>query len=59
MANVKKKKKKKTVKRQYAGTVNPNLKSYANDPFFLKKAEQAKEFLRKHGVPEGFPPFEG
>jgi hypothetical protein len=56
MANVKKKKK--IIKREYLDQVDPTLKSYANDPYFIKKAEAAKEFLRKNGVPPGFPPFE-
>jgi len=57
MARVKKKKKQATKK--IFGVVDPNMKDFGNDPFFLKKAEEAKEFLRKYGVPEGFPPFKG
>lgn len=53
------KKKKKTGKKQYLDKIDPNMKSMANDPFVLKKAEQAREFLRKNGVPPGAPPFEG
>ena len=56
MGNVKNKKK--IAKKEYRDQVDPNMKSYANDPYVLKKAEAAKAFLRKHGVPPGFPPFE-
>jgi hypothetical protein len=59
IAHVKKQKKgdKKIVKREYRDQVVPDLKSFANDPYVLKKAEAAKAFLRKNGVPPGFPPF--
>jgi hypothetical protein len=57
MANVKKKKK--TIADRPMGTLDPNMKSFANDPYFLKKAEKAKELLRKYPLPEGVPPFEG
>lgn len=32
--------------------VSKKVGSYANDPFFIKKAEAAKAFLDKHGVPK-------
>lgn len=32
-------------------TVSDKVKSYANDPYFVKKAEQAKETIKKFGVP--------
>lgn len=28
------------------------FKSHANDPFFLKKRKDAKEFIAKAGIPE-------
>jgi hypothetical protein len=28
------------------------VKDYGNDPFFVKKAEESKEFLEKHGFPK-------
>lgn len=31
----------------------PKVKSYGNEPFFVKKANKSKEFLEKHGMPEG------
>lgn len=31
--------------------VDKNMKSYANDPFFVKKAQEAKAFIDKHGLP--------
>ncbi len=27
------------------------VKDYGNDPFFVKKAEESKAFLEKHGFP--------
>jgi hypothetical protein len=29
------------------------VKSYGNEPFFVKKANESKKFLEKHGMPEG------
>lgn len=29
-----------------------NVRSYADEPFFIKKEEKARDFLRKHPVPE-------
>ncbi|MBL0742731.1 hypothetical protein [Chryseolinea lacunae] len=31
-----------------------NMRDYSNDPFVLKKAKAAQEFLTKHGLPKGF-----
>ena len=28
------------------------VKDYGNDPFFIKKAEESKAFLEKHGFPK-------
>ena len=33
-------------------TVTDKVRNYENDPFFVKKAEQAKENLRKLGLPK-------
>ena len=30
----------------------PKVKDYDNDPYFLKKDEQSRVFLEKHGFPE-------
>lgn len=30
------------------------MRDYSNDPFFKKKAEKAKAFLEKHGIPDSF-----
>lgn len=30
------------------------MRDYSNDPAFKKKAEDAKEFLKKHGLPKSF-----
>lgn len=32
-------------------TVSDKVKSYADDPYFVKKAEQAKETIKKFGMP--------
>ena len=29
-----------------------NVKDYSNDPFFVKKADESKAFLEKHGFPK-------
>jgi hypothetical protein len=28
------------------------VKDYGNDPFFIKKAEESRAFLEKHGFPK-------
>ena len=32
--------------------VSDKVKDYGNDPFFVKKAKESKEFLQKHGFPK-------
>ncbi|MES2701582.1 MAG: hypothetical protein V4649_03035 [Bacteroidota bacterium] len=32
--------------------LSDDVKDYGNDPFFIKKAEQSKAFLEKHGFPK-------
>lgn len=32
--------------------LNKNMKSYSQDPFFVKKARDAKELIVKYGVPK-------
>lgn len=40
-------------KKKQPGTKrHSKVKDYGNDPFFIKKAEQSKAFLEKHGFPE-------
>jgi hypothetical protein len=34
------------------GTISKDVKDYSNDPYFVKKAQEAKEFLEKVGLPE-------
>ena len=34
--------------------VSDKVKDRSNDPYFVKKAEQAKEFLQKHPLPDHF-----
>ncbi len=33
-------------------TIVKDMRDYSEDPFFKKKAESAKEFLKKHPLPE-------
>ena len=33
-------------------TVKKNMKDYSNEPYFVKKAEKAMAFLKKHGLPK-------
>jgi hypothetical protein len=35
-----------------SGTISDKVKDRSNDPFFVKKTEEAKEFLRKHPIPD-------
>lgn len=35
-------------------TIVKKTRDYSNDPFVRKKAEQAKAFIKKHGLPESF-----
>ena len=32
-------------------TINPDMQDHGNDPFFIKKAQESKEWLEKHGLP--------
>ena len=36
----------------YDVIVSDKVISYADEPFFIKKEEKAKEFLRKHPLPD-------
>lgn len=31
-------------------TVNPNMRDYSKDPFFVKKAERARALVAKYGL---------
>ena len=33
------------------GIVSSEVRSYANDPFFVKKAEEAREMIKRVGLP--------
>lgn len=43
---------KKTAQRKSKVKVSNKVKDYGNDPFFVKKAKESKEFLEKHGFPK-------
>lgn len=32
--------------------VKKDMPDYSNDPYFIKKAEKATAFLKKHGLPK-------
>jgi hypothetical protein len=40
-------------------TINPNMRDYSKDPFFVKKAERARAFIAKHGLPKEDKPKKG
>lgn len=37
-------------------TIDPNMRDYSKDPFFVKKAEKARAFIAKHGLPKDDKP---
>ncbi|MDP9076991.1 MAG: hypothetical protein M3O71_06175 [Bacteroidota bacterium] len=45
-------KKQKTIKGFGPGGVSDNVKSHANDPFFIKKLEEAKQTIQRVGLPD-------
>jgi len=38
----------------HTDVVSDKVRSYADEPYFVKKAEKAKEFLRQHPIPERY-----
>lgn len=47
---------KRTTKAESNAVVSDKVKNYGNDPFFVKKAKEPKEFLEKHGFPKELIP---
>lgn len=43
---------KKTTREKPKAKVSSKVKDYGNDPYFVKKAKESKEFLEKHGFPK-------
>ncbi|MFL9482492.1 hypothetical protein ACI6Q2_06905 [Chitinophagaceae bacterium LWZ2-11] len=43
--------KNKKQKKATKNIISNKVKDYGNDPVFLKKAEESKKFLEKHGFP--------
>jgi len=41
-----------TIKGFRAGNVSSNVKSHSNDPFVIKKVEEATETLKRVGLPD-------
>ena len=52
MPAVNKKTSTKRIQKKLHGVIDSSVGSYANDPFFIKKAEEAKELLRRAPLPE-------
>lgn len=40
-------------------TINPNMRDHSKDPFFIIKAERARAFIAKHGLPKDDKPKKG
>jgi hypothetical protein len=51
MSNNNEEKKTKEVK-PYRGTIDPSMKDYSKDPFFIRKAEQSRKTMEKYGFPK-------
>jgi len=49
---MKQKNKKNLTKISTGFKMSSKVQSHANDPFFVKKAKESKEFLDKHGFPD-------
>jgi len=45
-------KKKKINPKKLFGVIDPKVGNYEKHPFFVKKANEAKEFLKKVGLPK-------
>lgn len=45
---------KKRTKKEAKVKVDKTMRNYSNEEFFVKKAEKAREILRKYGVPKEF-----
>lgn len=39
-------------KKTFRVLVSKQVKDYGNEPFFIKKATESKEFLEKHPIPK-------
>lgn len=44
--------KKQSINKSAKAKGKKNVKDYGNDPFFVKKANEAKAFLEKNGFPK-------
>ncbi len=45
---------KKSTKAKPSIVISDKVRSYANDPFVIRKAQKSKEFLEKNGFPKEF-----
>jgi len=48
------KKNKKTTNKKIHGIIDPSVRNYGNDPYFVKKANEMKELIEKVGLPKEF-----
>ena len=46
-------------KYEAAISVDPNMRDHSKDDFFVKKAEKARAFIAKHGLPKEGKPKKG
>jgi hypothetical protein len=46
-------------KQEPAITVDPNMPDFNKSPFAIKKAERARAFIAKHGLPKEDKPKKG
>jgi len=38
----------------HTDVISDKVRNYADEPYFVKKADKAKEFLRQHPIPERY-----
>jgi len=38
----------------HTDVISDKVRNYADEPYFVKKAEKAEEFLRQHPIPERY-----
>ena len=46
--------KKATPETLHTDVISDKVRNYADEPYFVKKAEKAKEFLHQHPIPERY-----
>jgi hypothetical protein len=46
-------------KQEIAITIDPNMPDFSKSPYAIKKAERARAFIAKHGLPKEEKPKKG